>query len=51
MASEDKSLLEVLTQHQAYLFRASSQSVKELLTIFNDESALMLAKLRDLLDE
>ncbi|MFL9533422.1 minor capsid protein [Acinetobacter baumannii] len=51
MASEDKSLLEVLTQHQAYLFRASSQSVNELLTIFKDESALMLAKLRDLLDE
>lgn len=52
MASkEDKSLLEVLTQHQAYLYRASSQSVNELLTIFNDESALMLAKLRDLLDE
>ncbi|MBE4722853.1 minor capsid protein [Acinetobacter baumannii] len=51
MASEDKSLLEVLTQHQAYLFRASSQSVNELLTIFNDESTLMLAKLRDLLDE
>lgn len=51
MASEDKSMLEVLTQHQAYLFRASSQSVNELLTIFNDESALMLAKLRDLLDE
>ncbi|MFX6548085.1 minor capsid protein [Acinetobacter baumannii] len=51
MASEDKSLLEVLTQHQAYLFRASSQSVNELLTIFNNESALMLAKLRDLLDE
>lgn len=48
---EDKSLLEVLTQHQAYLYRASSQSVKELLTIFNNESALMLAKLRDLLDE
>ncbi|MFH3942289.1 minor capsid protein [Acinetobacter nosocomialis] len=52
MASkEDKSLLEVLTQHQAYLYRASSQSVYELLTIFNVESALMLAKLRDLLDE
>lgn len=52
MASkEDKSLFEVLTQHQAYLYRASSQSVNELLTIFNDESALMLAKLRDLLDE
>jgi SPP1 gp7 family putative phage head morphogenesis protein len=52
MASNiEKSLIEVLTQHQAYLYRASSQSVNELLTIFNDESALMLAKLRDLLDE
>ncbi|MFL9519352.1 minor capsid protein [Acinetobacter baumannii] len=52
MASkEDKSLIEVLTQHQAYLYRVSSQSVNELLKIFNDESALMLAKLRDLLDE
>ncbi|EPF6240946.1 minor capsid protein [Acinetobacter baumannii] len=52
MASNiEKSLIEVLTQHQAYLYRASSQSVNELLTIFNNESALMLAKLRDLLDE
>lgn len=52
MASNiEKSLIEVLTQHQAYLYRASSQSVNELLTVFNDESALMLAKLRDLLDE
>ena len=51
MTSKDKTLLEVLTQHQAYLYRASSQSVNELLTIFNDESALMLAKLRDLIDE
>ncbi|EEY78916.1 phage protein F-like protein [Acinetobacter calcoaceticus RUH2202] len=52
MASNiEKSLIEVLTQHQAYLYRASSQSVNELLTIFNRESAVMLAKLRDLLDE
>lgn len=52
MASDtQKSLIEVLTQHQAYLYRASSQSVNELLKIFNDESALMLAKLRDLLEE
>jgi len=52
MASDtEKSLIEVLTQHQAYLYRASSQSVNELLIIFNAESALMLAKLRDLLDE
>lgn len=52
MASNiEKSLIEVLTQHQAYLYRASSQSVNELLIIFNNQSALMLAKLRDLLDE
>ncbi|WP_445405985.1 minor capsid protein [Acinetobacter pittii] len=51
MTSKDKTLIEVLTQHQAYLYRTSSQSVNELLTIFNAESALMLAKLRDLLDE
>ncbi|MFA3130041.1 minor capsid protein [Acinetobacter pittii] len=51
MTSKDKTLIEVLTQHQAYLYRASSQSVNELLTIFNAESALMLAKLRDLLDD
>lgn len=52
MASNiEKSLIEVLTQHQAYLYRTSSQSVNELLTIFNDESAVMLTKLRDLLDE
>ncbi|HBU89442.1 MAG TPA: phage head morphogenesis protein, partial [Acinetobacter sp.] len=51
MTSKDKTLIEVLTQHQAYLYRTSSQSVNELLTIFNAESVLMLAKLRDLLDE
>lgn len=52
MASNiEKSLIEVLTQHQAYLYRTSSYTVNELLKIFNDESALMLAKLRDLLDE
>lgn len=52
MASDiEKSLIEVLTQHQAYLYRASSQSVNELLKIFKEESALMLAKLKDLLEE
>ncbi|EOQ68858.1 minor capsid protein [Acinetobacter pittii] len=51
MTSKDKTLIEVLTQHQAYLYRASSHSVNELLKIFNDESTAMLAKLRDLLDE
>lgn len=52
MASDtEKSLIEVLTQHQAYLYRASSQSLNELLKIFKEESALMLAKLKDLLEE
>ena len=52
MASNDqKNLIEVLTQHQAYLYRASSQSVNELTRLFNSESYAMLSKLRDLLDE
>ena len=52
MASNDhKNLIEVLTQHQAYLYRASSQSVNELTRLFNSESDQMLSKLRDLLDE
>lgn len=51
MAKDLKNLLEVLTQHQAYLYRASSQSVNELLGLFNDDTNAMLSKLRDLLDE
>jgi len=51
MAKDNKNLLEVLTQHQAYLYRSSSQSVNELLGLFNDDTNAMLSKLRDLLDE
>lgn len=51
MAADIKNLLEVLTQHQAYLYRTSSQSVNELLGLFNDDTNAMLSKLRDLLDE
>ncbi|MCH7394194.1 phage head morphogenesis protein [Acinetobacter dispersus] len=52
MASNDhKNLIEILTQHQAYLYRASSQSVNELTRLFNSELDAMLSKLRDLLDE
>lgn len=51
MAKDNKNLLEVLTQHQAYLYRTSSQSVNELLGLFNDDTSAMLSKLRDLLDE
>ncbi len=49
--NDQKNLIEVLTQHQAYLYRASSQSVNELTRLFNSESDQMLSKLRDLLDE
>lgn len=51
MAKDIKNLLEILTQHQAYLYRASSQAVNELLGLFNDDTSAMLSKLRDLLDE
>ena len=51
MAKDNKNLLEILTQHQAYLYRTSSQSVHELLGLFNDDTNAMLSKLRDLLDE
>lgn len=46
-----KSLFDVLTQHQAYLYRASSRSVNELLNLFNSETVNMLTKLSKLLDE
>nr|EIJ6645656.1 minor capsid protein [Acinetobacter baumannii] len=51
MATDIKKLFEVLTQHQAYLYRASSKTVNELLALFNDDTSKMLSKLRDLLDE
>ena len=51
MAKDNKNLLEIITQHQAYLYRTSSQSVNELLGLFNDDTNAMLSKLRDLLDE
>ncbi|HCW6115374.1 TPA: phage head morphogenesis protein, partial [Acinetobacter baumannii] len=51
MAATIKELLEALTQHQAYLFRASSKTVNELLGLFNDDTKAMLSKLRDLLEE
>lgn len=51
MAADIKNLLEILTQHQAYLYRASSQSVNELLGLFNEDTNAMLSKLRELLDE
>ena len=44
-----KSLL-MFCQHQAYLYRASSRSVNELLNLFNSETVNMLTKLSNLLD-
>lgn len=46
-----KTLFDILTQHQAYLYRASSRSVNELLNLFNYETVTMLDKLANLLDE
>ncbi|MCU4389405.1 minor capsid protein [Acinetobacter courvalinii] len=52
MANHDKKILfNILTQHQAYLYRAASRSVNELLGIFNDETMDMLSRLNGLLDE
>lgn len=49
--SAQKALIDVLTQHQAYLFRASSQSVKELIKRFNSLSNAQLQRLSELLEE
>ncbi|MFI8035612.1 minor capsid protein [Acinetobacter sp. ABJ_C3_5] len=52
MDNHDKKILfNILTQHQAYLYRAASRSVNELLGIFNDETMDMLSRLNGLLDE
>ncbi|RPE30842.1 SPP1 gp7 family putative phage head morphogenesis protein [Acinetobacter sp. BIGb0102] len=52
MANHDEKILfNVLTQHQAYLYRAASRSVNELLGIFNDATMDMLTRLNGLLDE
>ena len=37
-----KSLFDVLAQHQAYLYRASSRSVNELLNLFNSKQLTCL---------
>ncbi|HCW5603900.1 TPA: phage head morphogenesis protein, partial [Acinetobacter baumannii] len=41
----EKSLFDVFTQHQAYLYRASSRSVNELYKFFNSETMVMLDRL------
>lgn len=46
-----KALLDALSQHQAYLYRASSQSVNELLKQFSSISNAQLLRLSELLEE
>lgn len=47
----EKSLFDVFTQHQAYLYRASSRSVNELYKFFNSETMVMLDRLSNLMKE
>lgn len=49
--SAQKALIDALTQHQAYLFRASSQSVNGLVRRFNSLSNAQLQRLSELLEE
>ncbi len=48
--SAQKALLDALTQHQAYLYRASSQNVNDLIKVFDRLSNEQLLKLSDLLE-
>lgn len=51
MVNKDDLLINTIIQHQAYLHRLSSHELIDLLKQFNRESNVMVAKLRDLLDE
>ena len=48
--SAQKALVDALSQHQAYLYRASSQSVNELTAQFNKLSNVQLLRLSELLE-
>ena len=48
--SAQKALIDALSQHQAYLYRASSQSVNELTAQFNKVSNVQLLRLSELLE-
>lgn len=48
--AQEQAYLDALVQHQAYLYRASSQVVNELWQQFSKESNAMALQLRDLLD-
>ena len=47
----DLSIIDALTQHQAYLYRLSSQNVNESVTAFNRYSNSALAELSSILNE
>ena len=49
--SAQKALIDALSQHQAYLYRASSQSVNELTAQFNKLSNAQLLRLSELLED
>ena len=49
--TQEQAYLDALVQHQAYLYRASSQVVNELWQQFSKESNAMAIQLRDLLEE
>lgn len=51
VSAQDQAYLDALVQHQAYLYRASSQVVNELWQQFSKQSNAMAVQLRDLLDE
>ena len=50
-AEAQKTLLDVLSQHQAYLFRASSQNVNDLIKVFGQLSNEQLLKLSELFED
>jgi len=49
--SAQKALLDALSQHQAYLYRASSQSVNDLIKVFDQLSNEQLLKLGKLFED
>lgn len=49
--SAQKALLDALSQHQAYLFRASSQNVNDLIKVFDKLSNEQLLKLSELFED
>lgn len=49
--SAQKALLDALSQHQAYLYRASSQNVNDLIKVFDQLSNEQLLKLSELFED